>query len=214
MTPRAQPGTSQPSALSLLFARRDGELPSGATSPIAESQLPTPTVERPDGMGRSLSVVREVSVTSEGASHAREEPERETSDESVPLLADLEANHRTYHTTTNGDSRLGAVGKRSARGAARDFAVRVAKRSAPVAKDALRSIPAVILGTLLNILDGISCEYLVTRPAPYGRSLTNAVTRRYDHIPRYGRVRAPRWGWRVDVLREVSYAYSVSPRCF
>ncbi|TBU22279.1 sulfate transporter family-domain-containing protein [Dichomitus squalens] len=110
-------------------------------------------------MWGSLSVVREQSVTSEGASHAREEPDRETSDENVPLLSDLEANHQTYHT--NGDSRPEAVGKRSARGAVKDFTVRIARESAPVAKDALRSIPAAILGTLLNILDGVSYGMII-----------------------------------------------------
>ena len=159
MTPRAHAGTPQPSALSILLARHDEEVRSGAPSPGADSQEPTPTAERPAWMARTLSTVREQSVTSRAVSHAEEETARESSDENVPLLADLEANHRTYRT--NGDSGPEPIGKRSARGVVKGFGFRVAKQSGPVAKDAVKSIPAAILGTLLNILDGISCEYLI-----------------------------------------------------
>ncbi len=162
MTPRAHSGMPQPSALSVLLARHDEEVRSGAPSPIADSQEPTPTAERPPWMARTLSTVREQSVTSRAVSHAEEETARESSDENVPLLADLEANHRTYRT--NGDSHPEPIGKRSsARGVVMDFCFRAAKQSGPVAKDAVKSIPAAILGTLLNILDGISCEYMILR---------------------------------------------------
>ncbi|KAI0702395.1 sulfate transporter family-domain-containing protein [Cerioporus squamosus] len=113
-------------------------------------------------MHRSLSVIREQpsrSVTSEGSSRGREAADAESSNESVPLLSDLEANHRTYHA--NGDSRSEAVGKRSTRGAVKDVASRVARGAGPLATTALRSLPAVILGTLLNILDGISYGMII-----------------------------------------------------
>ena len=161
VTPRAHTGTPQPSALSLLLARHDEEVRSGAPSPIADSQEPTPTAERPAWMARTLSTVHEQSVTSRAVSHAEEDTARESSDETVPLLADLEANHRTYRTA-NGDSGPELIGKRSARGVVKKFGSRMVKQSGPVAKDAVKSIPAVILGTLLNILDGISCECLIS----------------------------------------------------
>ena len=102
-------------------------------------------------------MVREQSVTSQ---EAAVEEGRESSSETVSLLSDLEANHRAYHT--NSRARQEAVCKRGSKGAIlKNFTYRIARGSAPLAKDALRSIPAVILGTLLNILDGISCEYLV-----------------------------------------------------
>lgn len=159
MTPRAQPGTSQPSALSLLLARHDELARSDLEPPLpTESNVSTPTAERPTVMHRSLSVIREQPsgpVTSPSSSGGRESAHSGSSNETVPLLADLEANHRTYHA--NGDYRPDAVGKRSTRGIVEETASRVARGAGPVAKTALRSIPAVILGTLLNILDGISC---------------------------------------------------------
>ncbi|KAM5540073.1 hypothetical protein V8D89_006213 [Ganoderma adspersum] len=159
ITPRAHSGTPQPSALSLLLARHDEEVRSGAPSPVVDSQEPTPTTERPTWMARTLSMVREQSDTSRAVSHTEEETAHAPSDENVPLLADLEANHRTYRT--NGDSRLEPIGKRSARGVVKDFGYRVAKQSGPAAKDAVKSIPAVILGTLLNVLDGISYGMII-----------------------------------------------------
>ena len=161
ITPRAHSGTPQPSALSLLLARHDEEVRSGAPSPVdvVDSQEPTPTAERPAWMARTLSTVREQSVTSTAVSHTEGETARAPSDENVPLLADLEANHRTYHT--NGDSRPEPINKRSARGVVKDFGYRIAKQSGPATKDAVKSVPAVILGTLLNVLDGISCEFSI-----------------------------------------------------
>nr|VWO99297.1 Fe(2+) transporter 3 [Ganoderma boninense] len=159
VTPRAPSGLHQPSALSLLLARHDEEVRLGAPSPIIECQEPTPTAERPAWMARTLSTVREQSVASRAVSQPEEETAHAPSDENVPLLADVEANHRTYHT--NGDSRPEPIGKRSTRGVVKDFGYRIAKQSGPVAKDAVKSIPAAILGTLLNILDGISYGMII-----------------------------------------------------
>ncbi|KAI0739439.1 sulfate transporter family-domain-containing protein [Daedaleopsis nitida] len=110
-------------------------------------------------MHRSLSVIGEQTyspVTPPAQAVRIAEAEPPSSDESVPLLADLEANHRTYHS--NGDSRPEAIGKRSA---VKNVGLRIAKASGPFAKDVLRSIPAAILGTLLNILDGISYGMII-----------------------------------------------------
>lgn len=149
MTPRAPPSPSQPSGLSLLLARHDERSRPTTTSPTADSTTATPTLERPTYMGAPLSIVRE----SRSASPTSEEPLH--SNESVPLLSDLEANHQTYHT--NGHAQPEPVGKRGTRGAVKDLTLRISKGSGPVLKDGLKSIPAVILGTLLNILDGVSC---------------------------------------------------------
>ncbi len=149
MTPRAPPSPSQPSGLSVLLARYDERSRNTPATPIADSATPTPTLERPAYMGARLSIVRESRI----ASPASEEPSH--SNESVPLLSDLEAGHQSYHT--NGHAQPEPVGKRGTRGAVKDIALRMSKGSGPVLKDGLKSIPAVILGTLLNILDGVSC---------------------------------------------------------
>ncbi|TBU52276.1 hypothetical protein BD310DRAFT_981972 [Dichomitus squalens] len=120
-------------------------------------------------------MVGEQFVTSEGASHAREEPDRETSDGNEPLLSDLEANHRTYHM--NGDPQPEAAGKRSARGAVKDFTIQIARKSAPVATDALRSIPAAILDALLNILDGISYGMIISPLLAFSSTLAASACR-------------------------------------
>ncbi|KAH9847094.1 sulfate transporter family-domain-containing protein [Lenzites betulinus] len=113
-------------------------------------------------MGAPLSIVREsrsTSLASEVLSQTSREESPDDTDESVPLLADLEANHRTYNT--NGSHWPEPLGKRQARGVVKDVALRIAQGSGPLFKDALRSIPAVILGTLLNILDGISYGMII-----------------------------------------------------
>ena len=161
MTPRAPAGSSQPSGLSLLLARHEERSRSEAASLIADSGTPTPTVERPNLMGAPLSIIEESQSRHSSEEHARSGPfhdsENDSLDESAPLLSDLEANRRTYHT--NGDSRPESVCKRDAKGVVRDMTLKVASGSRPLFRDILRSIPAVILGTLLNILDGISCMY-------------------------------------------------------
>ncbi|KAI9058951.1 hypothetical protein FKP32DRAFT_1596829 [Trametes sanguinea] len=161
MTPRAPGASSQPSGLSLLLARHDELSRSGAASPILDSGTPTPTVERPYLMGAPMPVIQENESRSSSNDRSARSRERRTgsSDESVPLLSDLEANRPSYRT--NGDSRPQAVGKRSAKGVVIGAVHRISRGSGPLVKDALRSIPAVILGTLLNILDGISYGMII-----------------------------------------------------
>lgn len=156
MTPRAPLSTSQPSGLSLLLARYDDRRSRSIPStPVDDSATPTPTLERPSFMGAPLSVVQESQSSSVTPEQSPERP-HQSSNESVPLLSDLEANHRSYQT--NGGPHSEPIGKRSARGVVKDISLRISKGSGPVVKDGLRSIPAVILGTLLNILDGVSCR--------------------------------------------------------
>ncbi|KAI0660283.1 sulfate transporter family-domain-containing protein [Cubamyces menziesii] len=114
-------------------------------------------------MGAPLSIIEESQSRHSSEEHARSGPfhdsENDSLDESAPLLSDLEANRRTYHT--NGDSRPEPVCKRDAKGVVRDMTLKVASGSRPLFRDILRSIPAVILGTLLNILDGISYGMII-----------------------------------------------------
>ncbi|KAI8995244.1 sulfate transporter family-domain-containing protein [Trametes punicea] len=114
-------------------------------------------------MGAPLSIIRESqsrsSSSDEAIAGARGEPEHSVSNESVPLLSDLEANYRTYQT--NGDSRPETVGKRGATAVVKNVTRRISRNSGPLMKDAVKSIPAVILGTLLNILDGISYGMII-----------------------------------------------------
>ncbi|KAI0643264.1 sulfate transporter family-domain-containing protein [Trametes meyenii] len=114
-------------------------------------------------MGASLSVIpesRSSSLTSGKSPRDSPDPtNHESSNESVPLLSDLEANHRSYHT--NGAAEPEPVGKRGTKGAMGDITLRISKSSGPVLRDALKAIPAVILGTLLNILDGISYGMII-----------------------------------------------------
>ncbi|KAI0764173.1 sulfate transporter family-domain-containing protein [Trametes elegans] len=116
-------------------------------------------------MGAPLSIIpestqrRSQSPTTEERPRSSRELEHHSSDESAPLLADLEANHRTYHT--NGAAGPEPVGKRGTKGVVKNVTIRIARGSGPLLKDAAKSIPAVILGTLLNILDGISYGMII-----------------------------------------------------
>lgn len=127
MTPRAPAGSSQPSGLSLLLARHDELSRSGAISPIADSATPTPTVERPNLMGAPLPIIEESQSrpsSEERIGTQSHDSENDSLDESAPLLSDLEANRRTYHT--NGNSRPEPVSKRDTKGVVRDVTLRVA----------------------------------------------------------------------------------------
>ncbi|OSC98639.1 hypothetical protein PYCCODRAFT_1374821 [Trametes coccinea BRFM310] len=112
-------------------------------------------------MGAPMPIIPESesrSLSNDGSAGSRERGTG-SSNESIPLLSDLEANTPSYHT--NGNSRPQAVGKRSAKGVVKGVVLRISTGSGPLVKDALRSIPAVILGTLLNILDGISYGMII-----------------------------------------------------
>ena len=173
-TPRAATSTPQPSALSLLLARHDGRSrsPSRTRVPESESEAPTPTMARPElstiqGTPRSHALESaSVESATAGASSARggltsappshaelREARSGTSDESAPLLAELESGHRTYYANGSASANGGA----SKRGSLTALRARVIRGAGPLATDAVRAVPAVILGTLLNVLDGISC---------------------------------------------------------
>ncbi|OBZ73456.1 Uncharacterized protein C24H6.11c [Grifola frondosa] len=148
MTPR---GSFHPSGLSLLLARHEDH--SGTTTPGSDAATRTPTVEHPDpvaALKAQADVPQPIPEVASPPSDSRSE-----SSESAPLLSDLEAAHRSYHS----DGDAAPVCKRAAvAGWRRRASGRVAKS---IARDALQSVPAVILGTLLNILDGISYGMII-----------------------------------------------------
>ena len=82
------------------------------------------------------------------------------------LLGDVEALRTAYTTnghatTTNGHVQPDAVGKRTSKGSLAGWGHHLLKRAHAddlkhVPALAVKSLPAVVLGTLLNILDGIS----------------------------------------------------------
>jgi hypothetical protein len=80
-----------------------------------------------------------------------------------------------------------------------------------VARTGVQSLPAVLLGGLLNVLDGISCELVVFS---CWEEADGVECRWDDHLPCGGRVCGPwpRAGGRVDVLRLVRSSFF--PRSF
>ncbi|KAH9943577.1 sulfate transporter family-domain-containing protein [Amylocystis lapponica] len=151
-----------------MLARQSAPNTPNPASP-ASSSSPTPTAERPyaDSRLARLSEARAAHVSSSTAGLAVEEARAEIVpelSESVPLLADLEAAHPSYRTVDS--NQLTACGKRVGNGVLaalkkrswREYGV---KTSREVAATALRSLPAVVLGTLLNILDGVSYGMII-----------------------------------------------------
>lgn len=157
-TPRGRGG---PSGLSLLLARQSAE---GSPS---DSLTPTPTAEYPNGrlptdpasnvrllVRPALSpVISFAGITpDDGAS---------TPSETTPLLDDLEAAHHSNGQLpvskadiTDRRSRIVSILRRPR---APHITPRDVKNAAVTA---VQSLPAVLLGTLLNILDGVSCAYV------------------------------------------------------
>lgn len=175
-TPRGRSESFRPSGLSVLLAREGTGNISGPGTPFKSadnSGTVTPTVERlhpnafagripPDisrdqsdgGPSRTNGIEAEPSVHSDSTSDTSE---------LAPLLTDLEAARPPY--TTNGNPHTGGepVSARYTKG----MWHKVQQHSnvwhecvkvGPVLVTAVNSLPAVLLGTLLNILDGISCK--------------------------------------------------------
>lgn len=163
---RDRPGSFQPSGLSLLLARQS---PENAAVPavISEDSLVTPTAERPSAMAPETAPPQ-MSQVSEGSQAISQESRRRYSERSH-LLADPEA-VRTPYTSNghapngNGHTQPDAVGKRTSRGRLSGWGKSVWMKSRShdlrhVPATIVKSLPAVLLGTLLNILDGISCAF-------------------------------------------------------
>ncbi|KAF7789143.1 hypothetical protein EIP86_000080 [Pleurotus ostreatoroseus] len=171
-TPRGPGGSFHPSGLSLLLARQAET----ATPRLSTEQLLTPTLERPPDVGSvstqsiapsvSTQDTRDIDAASAPPLHSGLEQER------APLLSDLENALPSYtgqggpvgstdFVQMNGHTTPEAVSKRTARGVLAGWQYRALRSSSmagcrDVAVTAVRSLPAVLLGTLLNILDGVS----------------------------------------------------------
>ncbi|KAI0337869.1 hypothetical protein BDW22DRAFT_1363648 [Trametopsis cervina] len=136
-------GSFEPSGLSLLLAR-----PPNDRFPSSGADSLTPTTERP------------YPVTLQGAvPKSREEQQERPAPptEQSPLL-DPEAARGSYTSNgTNGVSSAEAVSKRASKGVVNRWKGHSSTaKLGGVLTAAARALPAVILGTLLNILDGIS----------------------------------------------------------
>lgn len=70
---------------------------------------------------------------------------------------------------------------------------------------AFQSLPAVLLGSLLNILDGVSCACCVFKLLGYGCNNPFALHRRYDHLPLNWGICGPGPNGCIHVLRLVSF---------
>lgn len=142
---RSQRGSLEPSGLSLLLAHEHED----AAAERSHESLITPTAERP--YPSPIQVV----VTDTSRQYESESPHQPS--ERSPLL-DVEAVATPY---TNGHGSPDAVSKRTSRGVfSRWRGKRPIKHVGDVLTTSMHAVPAVILGTLLNILDGISCMYL------------------------------------------------------
>lgn len=153
LIPRHQ--TPTPSGLSLLLAKRRAELLSSSSRETGlpgslESLSLTPQL-RNEPIGSSTSPpVRTVSQTSgpEGSSPQISEE--------APLLAHNAAHHISYSSVEAGLSHLPS--KSTFRIRLVSASQTVCARSGDLLATCIRSLPAVLLGMLLNILDGVSCE--------------------------------------------------------
>ena len=159
LTPQYQ--TTTPSGLSLLLANRRAEL----LSPGHEEE------DIPGSLGSSLPqtpqlrVERVDLVTSPPP--VRVSPTRRPqglstrSSEDTPLLAQGVGPHVSYSSIEAGLSYLPKSGLRTKLASASKI---VCARSGSLPVAIVCSLPAVLLGALLNILDGISCEFLDNTP--------------------------------------------------
>ncbi|KAH9933958.1 sulfate transporter family-domain-containing protein [Epithele typhae] len=119
---------------------------------LAETNTPThPPPDLPRGRGAIPRLADADAFTSAAKSHAV----REAIGERAPLLADVEANPLTYYTNGDATHARGGSGKRGAVWTA------LSRGAGPLATDAAKALPAVVLGTLLNILDGISYGMII-----------------------------------------------------
>lgn len=138
---RSLRGSLEPSGLSLLLAHENEGAEQSSESVI------TPTAERPYPTPLQAVVT---GLSGQRASGSSRQPS-----EHSPLL-DVEAVPTSY--TSNGHGSPDAVSKRSSRGILGLWRGRTPSAHLGDALTAtVLAVPAVVLGTLLNILDGISC---------------------------------------------------------
>ena len=157
VSPNLIPRTTTPSGLSLLLANRRAEslnqsprevrLPGSLES--SPSLTPQPRNE-PVDLSISPSPIRAPPRTS-----GSEDPSPQLSEE-VPLLAHNVVPNTSYSSVEAGLPHLPSMSKFRIRLASASRVARV--RSRGLLATCVRSLPAVLLGVLLNILDGVSCK--------------------------------------------------------
>lgn len=165
LTPRGRPSPFQ-SGISLLRSHQEVQEVLGP----AESQMPTPVI-RPREFTAEQPIL-EATPPSAGSgqmsmshrSHivaGRETPVHERR----PLLGDVENGHSHYHSVGSAPNGSTSPRKSAWHRFANTWRHRVlaATKSdhwhmSQAPSDVLRALPAVLLGTLLNVLDGISCK--------------------------------------------------------
>lgn len=191
--------TTTPSGLSLLLANRRAEVasPSSRGEGLPSSLgLSLPLTPQPRGERVDPVTSRPPTET-----HYLEHPSPQLS-EGSPLLAQHIAPTVSYSTVEAGLSHEPLKSRFGVRLASASKAVRA--RSGELLVTCIRSLPAVLLGVLLNVLDGVSCEslweYLMTH------LIRPLLDRWFDYIPYLRSICRP---WRsgcLHVLRIVSFA--------
>jgi hypothetical protein len=249
-------GHGPPSALSILLARKQEgkgllgteQVTARSTSEYSVSQMSvTPTNERPgDAYFSSVAADPPPLGPQSPASAEAVEPglpdqPRRLPDETTPLLC---ANHAIFHheDANNGSRPMFVVTKTQPEHAKpvipRDYGsiVFLSKPSETLrrfldpnlGRTAFRALPAVVLGTLLNILDGISCTCFhsllhpgcptsgsrvkgcdpagstISENIPVTSNYSRDLIRWYDYIPRCGSIFQVRRCRCVHVFRVVS----------
>ncbi|CCL98492.1 uncharacterized protein FIBRA_00490 [Fibroporia radiculosa] len=167
LTPK---GHSGPSGLSLLLARQNHDklssslYDSPSTTPTNECAPHFPVASSSPLLNEDSSPFADAMASNYSASDVHHVGDASEPSESAPLLTDLEASRSSY----NGNGYLSPHfdGKRSMRGllyiAARHLpSFPTIKTARGIAENTVHSLSAVLLGTLLNILDGISYGMII-----------------------------------------------------
>jgi len=153
--------TPTPSGLSLLLANRRAELLSPSSREVGLSGSPESSLSfipqprnEPIGFSISPPPVRTISQTPEG-------PSPQLSEE-ASLLTHNVVHHISYSSVEAGLSHPPSKSTFKMRLVSASQTVRA--HSEDLLVTCVRSLPAVLLGMLLNILDGVSCELFESTP--------------------------------------------------
>lgn len=186
--------TTTPSGLSLLLANRRAEV----FNPSSRGEGPPSS----PGTSPSLTPQPRVDFTTSPPPVQTNYPERPSHQlsEGAPLLAQRVDPTVSYSSVEAG---LPHPIVKSGLGFKLASASKIARvRSGELLVTCVRSLPAVLLGVLLNILDGVSCESL--RECPKFRVIRILLVRWFDYIPYLGHVCRSWRSGSLHVLRIVS----------